>query len=197
MAASAAPRFTHDEFLDREQHSPFRHEYCQGRIEMMAGGTWIHALLSASIARLLGNALENRDCSVQGSDFLIRMLSSDMSSYPDAMVVCGKANFLDRRKLVVDNPVLVVEVLSPSTESFDLGAKLNAYKQLASLREILFIAQDQPSVEYMQKGPDGWTSAIIEGREAILSLVHLQVSIPLADLYRRVTWEADVTEDLR
>ena len=194
MAASAVPRFTHEEFLDREQHSPFRHEYCQGRIEMMAGGTWIHALLSATVARLLGNALEDRDCSVQGSDFLIRLLESDMSSYPDAMVVCGKANFVDRRKLVVDNPVLVVEVLSPSTESFDRGAKLTAYKQLASLREILFISQDQPSVEYMQKGPDGWITTLHEGRDAILSLVHLQVSIPLADLYRRVTWEPEVTE---
>ncbi len=189
MAASAVPRFTHEEFLDREQQSPFRHEYCQGRIEMMAGGTWIHALLSATIARLLGNALGDRDCSVQGSDFLIRMAASDMSSYPDAMVVCGKANFVDGRKLVIDNPVLVVEVLSPSTVEFDRGTKLAAYKQLESLREILLISQDRPSVEYLQNGPNGWTSTFVEGRDALLSLVHLQISIPMAELYRRVTWD--------
>ncbi len=189
MAASAIPRFTHEDFLDREAQSQFRHEYCQGRIEMMAGGSWIHSLLSTAIARLLGNALQDRDCTVQGSDFLIRMLAADMSSYPDAMVVCGKANFIDRRKLVVDNPVLVAEVLSPSTEAFDRGAKLAAYKQLDSLREILFISQDQPSVEYLQKGSNGWTTTLVEGRDAVLSLVHLEVSIPLAELYRRVTWD--------
>lgn len=197
MAASAAPRFTHDEFLDREQHSPFRHEYTRGHVEMMSGGTENHSLLATSLTYLLTARLLDRDCSVHGSDLLVRINIADMSTYPDAMVICGKAHFPERRKLVVDNPVLLVEVLSPSTVTFDRGAKLAAYKQLASLREILFIAQDQPSVEYMQKGPDGWISTILEGREAILSLVHLQVSIPLADLYRRVTWEADVTEDLR
>ena len=105
------------------------------------------------------------------------------------MVICGKARFPERRKLVVDNPVLLVEVLSPSTAAYDRTEKLAAYKQLESLREVLFISQDQPSVEYLQKGSNGWTTTLIEGRDAVLSLAHLQVSIPLAELYRRVTWD--------
>lgn len=194
MAASAVPRFTHEEFLDREQHSPFRHEYTRGHIEMMSGGTENHSLLATAVTYLLSARLLDRDCSVHGSDLLVRINVADKSTYPDAMVICGKAHFPERRKLVVDNPILLVEVLSPSTELYDRSEKLTAYKQLSSLREILFISQDQPSVEYMQKGPDGWITTVHEGRDAILSLVHLQVSIPLADLYRRVTWEPEVTE---
>lgn len=161
---------------------------------MMSGGTENHSLLATTVTYLLSARLLDRDCSVHGSDLLVRINIADKSTYPDAMVICGKAHFPERRKLVVDNPVLLVQVLSPSTEFYDRSEKLTAYKQLASLREILFISQDQPSVEYMQKGPDGWITTLHEGRDAILSLVHLQVSIPLADLYRRVTWEPEVTE---
>ncbi len=161
---------------------------------MMSGGTENHSLLATAVTYLLSARLLDRDCSVHGSDLLVRINVADKSTYPDAMVICGKAHFPERRKLVVDNPILLVEVLSPSTELYDRSEKLTAYKQLSSLREILFISQDQPSVEYMQKGPDGWITTVHEGRDAILSLVHLQVSIPLADLYRRVTWEPEVTE---
>ena len=189
MAASAVPRFTHEEFLDREAQSQFRHEYSRGRVEMMAGRTENHALLGASLVYLLTARLIDRNCSVYGSDLLVRINTADKSTYPDAMVICGKARFPDRRKLVVDDPVLLVEVLSPSTEGYDRTEKLTAYKQLDSLREILFISQDQPSVEYLQKGSDGWTTTLVEGRDAVLSLVHLEVSIPLAELYRRVTWD--------
>ena len=190
MAASAVPRFTFDEFLEREQRSPFRHEYIRGHIEMMAGGSENHALLCAAIVRILDTALLDRDCRVYGDAFLLRMEAAELSSYPDAMVVCGQPNFVERRKLVLDNPVVVVEVLSPSTEAYDLGEKRQAYQQLASLKEILFLSQDRPAIQYWYRQDGGWESMTIEDAEATLSLRHLAIDIQLADLYRRIDWTA-------
>jgi len=190
MAASAVPRFTHEEFLDREAQSPFRHEYTRGHVEMMAGGTENHALLNVAIATLVKTALRGRDCKIYGSDMLVRMESADMSSYPDAMVICGKTHFAEGGKRVVDNPLLLVEVLSPSTASYDRGEKFAAYKQLQSLREVLFISQDRPAVEYWQKAPNGWFSTTMEGLASTVVLAHLQISVPLAELYDGIDTDA-------
>ncbi len=188
MAASAVPRFTHDEFLEREQQSPFRHEFIRGRIEMMAGGSERHALLCTAISRILDTALLDRDCRVYGDAFLLRMAAADISSYPDAMVVCGQPNFLERRKLVLDNPVLAVEILSASTEAYDLGEKLPAYQQLDSLKEILFISQDRPAIRYWYREDGGWESITVDSMEAVILLKHLRIGIQLADIYRRIDW---------
>jgi Uma2 family endonuclease len=188
MAASAVPRFTHDEFLEREQQSPFRHEYIRGHIEMMAGGSERHALLCAAIVRILDTALLDRDCRVYGDAFLLRMAAADISSYPDAMVVCGQPNFVERRTLVLDNPIVVVEVLSPSTEDYDLREKLPAYQQVTSLKEILFLSQDKAAVQYWYRQDGGWESMTVAGMEAVIPLRHLAIDIRLADLYRRIDW---------
>jgi len=186
MAASAVPRFTFDEFLEREQQSPFRHEYIRGHIEMMAGGSENHALLILSIGAILRTALRGRDCRAYGSDLLVRIESADISSYPDAMVICGPTHFADRRNLAVDNPVLLVEVLSPTTEAYDRGEKFRAYQQLSALREVLFIAQDRPSVEYWTRQGDGWISVAVSGSDAVVDLQHLNVKISMSELYADV-----------
>ncbi len=155
---------------------------------MMAGGSERHALLCTAIVRILDTALLDRECRVYGDAFLLRMAAADLSSYPDAMVVCGQPNFIERRKLVLDNPILVVEVLSPSTEEYDLGEKRLAYQQLSSLQEILFISQDRPAVQYWFRHEGGWDSVVIDGMSATLSLRYLGIDIGVGDLYRRVSW---------
>lgn len=109
-----------------------------------------------------------------------------MSSYPDAMVICGSTHFAERRNLAVDNPVLLVEVLSPTTEAYDRDEKFPAYQQLSTLREVLFIAQDRPFVEYWKKHDDGWTSVAVSGLDAVVDLQHLNVKISLSELYADV-----------
>ena len=156
---------------------------------MMAGDSKNHTLLSAAIGSMLKAALLGRNCPVLGSDLYVRIEPVDLSTYPDAMVICGKTSFAKDSERVVDNPVLVVEVLSPSTQTYDQGEKFAAYQQLDSLREVLFISQDRPTVEYWQKSPSGWISTTAEGLASTLILSQLQISIPLAELYRRVTWD--------
>jgi Uma2 family endonuclease len=186
MAASAVPRFTHEEFIEFERESRFRHEYIRGHIELMAGGSENHALLILSIGAILRTALRGRDCRAYGSDLLVRIESADMSSYPDAMVICGPTHFAERRNLAVDNPVLLVEVLSPTTEGYDRNEKFPAYLQLGTLREVLFIAQDRPSVEYWKKQDDGWISAAVSGLDGVIDLQHLDVKISMGELYADV-----------
>ena len=157
---------------------------------MMAGGSENHALLNLTIGSILRNAVRGRDCRAYGSDLLVYVESADLSGYPDAMVICGPTHFADRRNLVVDNPVLLVEVLSPTTEAFDRGDKFSAYKQLSSLRELLFIAQDRPWVEYWQKQDGAWVSVVVEGMDRVVELQHLGVTISTAELYADVRWSA-------
>jgi Uma2 family endonuclease len=190
MAASAVPRFTHEEFLEFERQSRFRHEYIGGHVEMMAGGSENHALLILSIGAILRTALRGRECRAYGSDLLVRIESADMLSYPDAMVICGPTHFADRRNLSVDNPVLLVEVLSPTTEAYDRGDKFRAYQQLTALREVLFIAQDRPAAEYWTRQDDGWTSITVSGLDGVVDLQHLNVKISMAELYADVRWTA-------
>jgi Uma2 family endonuclease len=187
MSAQPTPRFTHEEFLDREIQSPFRHEFRQGRIEMMAGGTRNSSLIASNFLVLLGQILADRDCEVHGPELLVHIENTLTSTYPDVMVICGSPSYADRREIIVDNPILVVEVLSPSTEDYDRGEKVDAYKQLPSLREFVLVNQKAAHVECFSLRPDGsWHHAEVSGMNACLTLESLGVEIPLGAIYRRV-----------
>ena len=126
MTPQPVPHFTHEEFLDRERESTFRHEFHHGRIEMMAGGSHSHSLIGANCIGDLRAALRGRNCQVHGGALMIRIAEADTSTYPDAMVICGEPAFADRRRIIITNPVVIVEVLSPSTEAYDRGEKFKA-----------------------------------------------------------------------
>ena len=130
MSAQTVPQFTHEEFPEHEGQSNFRHEYKQGRVEMMACENHNHSQLITKAVRLLDTALDGRDCEVHSEAMLVHITSANMSTYPDTMVICGKPNFPDRRKNIVTNPILVVEVVSPSTENYDRNEKFRTYQQL-------------------------------------------------------------------
>ena len=104
-------------------------------MEMMAGGSHNHSLLITKSVRLLDTALDGRDCEVHSEAMLLHIASANISTYPDTMVICGKPNFLDRRKNIVTNPIVIVEVVSPSTEQYDRSEKFKAYQQLPSLKD--------------------------------------------------------------
>jgi Uma2 family endonuclease len=187
MSAQPTPRFTHEEFLDREIQSPFRHEFRQGRIEMMAGGTFRHGAIGANTLMAFGQALADRDCTILGPDVLVHIESASTSTYPDVMVICGSPSYADLREILVDNPSVIVEVLSPSTEGYDRGEKFDAYKQLPSLLEFVLVHQKTARVECFSRRPDGsWQHDEVSGMNACLKIESLGVKIPLSAIYRRM-----------
>jgi Uma2 family endonuclease len=190
MSAEPVPHFTHEEFLKREVQSAFRHEFLDGRIEMMAGGSHNHSLLMSTIARILGNALDGRDCEVHGEALMVHIAAANVTTYPDAMVICGKPNFVTKQKNEVSNPVVIVEVLSPSSERYDRGEKFRFYQQLPSLKAYVLISQKEPLVEVYTRSDSGaWPKTEFRGLDAVATLSSLGIELSMKQLYQRVDWE--------
>ncbi len=151
-------RYPYAEYVTLEEHSPVRHEFVAGEIYAMAGGTPEHAALAASVLRHLGNQLP-AGYRAYTSDLRVRIEASDVTTYPDGAVVCGKVVRATDDHLAVTNPVVLIEVTSTSTEAYDRGAKLEIYKGLSSVREILILSHGAPHVVIHRRLPDGsWAS---------------------------------------
>jgi Uma2 family endonuclease len=178
---------TPEEYLAAERLSETRSEYLDGGVCPMTGGTANHIRIVANITTQLSNQLDGRPCDVFPTDMKIRLPDSRKFFYPDVVVVCGELLYHDSRKDIITNPDLVVEVLSPSTEAFDRGAKFQAYRTIESLKEYLLVAQDRPLVEqYVRNGDGKWTFTETVGLESSLTLPSVECTLNLGAVYKRV-----------
>jgi Uma2 family endonuclease len=174
------------DYLDRERVAAERSEFFDGRIRPMAGGGREHNLLCVTFSALIWHALSHDDAwEVYGSDCKVA-LPGENYAYPGVTVVRAPARFADAHRLVVANPVVIVEVLSPSTEAFDRGRKSEAYLGAPSVEEYLLIATDAVRVERPYRTPEGWAVEMVEGLGANLDIAAIGVEVRLADLYRQV-----------
>ncbi len=179
-------RCTVEEYLELDRHSELRHEYFEGEIFAMTGGTRRHTHLAANLVRTLGNALLDRPCMVLGADMRIAVSESSLYTYPDVVVVCGPAKFTNEREETLVNPSLIVEVLSPSTESYDRGRKFEHYRTIPSLTDYVLVSQDAPLVEHFVRQPSGsWLLTEYRAGHA-LAIDSLGVSIAVDEIYRKV-----------
>lgn len=184
--SQSSGRFTVQEYLRREFEAEEKHDYRDGEIISMAGGSPPHSLIIANTIRALGNLLSGEKCRVYDSNLRVRVMRDARYSYPDASVICGDPEYdpADQNKTTITNPRAVFEVLSPSTESTDRGEKFGRYLKLASLQEYVLISQDRPRVEMYYRQPDGtWLFAYADGRDATARLRSLNIDLPLSDLY--------------
>jgi Uma2 family endonuclease len=184
MSTARRVHHRYDEYLRALELSQVKLEYCDGEIYAMAGGTPIHADLAAAMIRVLGNALLGR-CRVSSSDLKVRVEATDLSTFPDATVVCGDRRVSALDANAVTNPTVLVEVTSDSTEDYDRGEKLSHYKQLASLRAVLFVSHRRAQITVVERGDAGWTSR--EHRSGELVVVDdPAVSFAVDDVYAGV-----------
>lgn len=175
------------EYLALEEIAEFKSEYYNGEIFAMSGGTANHDRLASECDRIIGTRLENGDCESFTSNMKVRIPKADIYFYPDFSVVCGQAEFEDAKKSILTNPILIVEVLSDSTESFDRGKKFHRYQQIPSLTEYLLISQTEPQVDIFHRSDNRiWTLRSYSGLESVIEIQTLNLEIKLADLYRRV-----------
>jgi Uma2 family endonuclease len=176
-----------EEYLTIERNAEFKSEYFDGVAYAMAGGSERHNLIAANVIIALGVQLRDRPCRVYPSDLKVRVPNSKRFFYPDVSVICGETLFADEKKDVILNPVLVVEVLSESTEAFDRGKKFLSYQQIESVQEYLLMAQDEFVVEHYLRQEDGWLYTKASGLDAALALPALNCRIALSDIYNKVT----------
>ncbi|MEY4546754.1 MAG: hypothetical protein RL685_2949 [Pseudomonadota bacterium] len=182
----AQHRFDFREYLALEAMSPnVKHEFLDGHVFAMAGGTLEHSGIATSLVTLLSNQLRERPCRVFNSDLRVRVLATGLATYPDASVACGEARMddSDPEGTTLVNPCFLVEVLSPSTESYDRGDKLLHYKQIPSLEAVLLVAHDEPRLELWRRVGDKWTLELARGSES-LAVPSLGVVLDVAEVYR-------------
>lgn len=178
-------KMTPQQYAAWEREQVVRHEYFAGEVFAQAGGTRRHSLIATNAARALGNLLAGKECIVHGSDMRIHIQATGYQAYPDVSVVCPPVE--GESEEVISNPVLLVEVLSPTTADFDRGDKFGHYRQIPSLQEYLVFWQDEAHVEQHTRRSDGlWVLREVVGIEQTLQLASLGQSLCLRDVYDKV-----------
>src|SRR5688572_16708783 len=161
MSAVKSPvhrvRYSYADYLAFEDSSNVKHEYLDGQIYGMPGGTPEHAALAATVIGLLFPQLAAGDCRAHSADLRVRILETGLATYPDVSVVCGPRQRDPADANTVTNPTLLVEVLSPTTEEYDRGEKFEHYRRIPSLRQCVLIAHDRREIEVRTRtGDDRW-----------------------------------------
>jgi Uma2 family endonuclease len=179
---------TYAEYLAALEMSDVKLEYCEGEIYAMAGGTPAHAELIASVLRLLGNAFVGR-CKVHASELKVRIEATDLSTFPDATVVCGDRVMAAIDPLALTNPTLLVEVTSKSTEDYDRGEKLNHYKQIPSLKSVLVVSHRRQQITVFERAGSVWEQREYRAGER-LTLAEPELALSLDELYAGIALES-------
>ena len=186
MQAAKKTVFTEDEYLALEYASRTKHEFFDGRIVAMAGGTLDHSTIAGNIITALNQALRGRPCRVLNSDMRVNIAATTRYTYPDISVVCGEARFSERDKNALINPVVIIEVLSESTEHYDLGSKLSDYHRIPSLKAFLAVDTKTRRIEHHQRVEVGrWMVEWVED-EGEVPIACLETSLSLADVYAKI-----------
>ena len=161
-------RLTPTEYLKIERAAQIRHEFFNGEMFAMSGGSPQHSAIKMNVASELRSQLKGRPCRAFDCDLRIQTSPIGDYTYPDFSVVCGELEFDDDQHDTVLNPTVLVEVLSDSTEAYDRGEKFAYYRQISSLREYVLISQKSPAVERFLRNPDNtWTLTAVIGLEAL------------------------------
>ncbi len=179
---SALPNLSEQAYLEQERLSDTKHEFYNGDIFAMSGASFAHNSIVANLVAGLHSKFKNRPCRVLPSDQRVQL--RDGYVYPDVSVVCGKPEFYDKDNLL--NPVVIIEVLSPSTADYDGSGKFARYRQLSSLQEYILVAQDRTHViHYVKQAEHHWTLyEYLDSGE--FELPALACSLDLADIYAKV-----------
>lgn len=179
-------RYTYAQYVALERTSPTKHEFLDGEIYAMAGGSEEHSALAAEVLRALGNALGDRPCRVHTSDLRVYVEAVGLATFPDGAVICGP---LQQHPPSPDatalNPQILLEVTSDSSEEYDTGTKLDAYRTIPSLREIIIVSHRERRITVHQRDARGdWTArvAIDGGRARVESLA---ATLAVDEVYRR------------
>jgi len=198
MTALPKQLYTLEEYLELDKNSEEKYEFFEGRVRgvgeafAMAGGSINHGRIMRNVIRRLENKLDGTPCEVFPSDTRLKVPTALPYRYPDASVVCGEPVIEEiQGQQMLLNPVLIVEVLSDSTEAYDLGKKFSAYQSIPSFREYLLVAQDRPHViQHVWQGDGKWLRSEHDGLEAVLKLESLNLTLPLSEIYQRVNFQA-------
>ena len=181
------PLQTRDEFYEYDARATEKHEYYQGLIYAMAGASRLHGRIVGRIVTTLNSRLRDSTCEAVPADQKVRAESDDLDAYPDVVVYCDDAAFDPQHPHTLLEPLVLIEVLSPSTERYDRNAKRAAYLKIPSLRDYLVVSQDEIRIEHDFRAANGpWQKREYGRRSDLVRLDGLQTEFPVEEIYRRL-----------
>ena len=188
MAVDTPVRLTVEEYLAWEETNFEKHEYIDGEVRCMAGATRRHNQIAVNTGGALWQLLADSNCIALNSD--MRTKVSDTSYYyPDLSVVCGEALYERSNEMELLNPVLVIEVTSPSSIDIDRGEKMDLYFEVPSIQAYLIIDQHRVCAELLLRSDSGWRTTLFETLGDVLPLDVLDCKLPLAQVYRGINFD--------
>ncbi len=187
MSAIPKTKLTPEEYLEFERKSEERHEYFDGEIFAMSGAKRNHNVIAWNIGGELRQKLKDRNCEAYPADMRVFVPETELYTYPDLVVVCGEPKFKDAVFDTLLNPVLLIEVLSDSTESYDRGKKFQHYRSIESLREYVLVSQNEARIEKYVKSGDGfWVLSEAVGTDAEIEFSSIECRIALSEVYAKI-----------
>lgn len=178
MQTQEQRKISPEEYLVGEREADIRHEYFAGEVFALDGASREHNQISTNIVRLIGNQLLDKPCSVFASDMKVKVKKKEKYSYPDIVVVCEKEEYEDERNDVLLNPIIIIEILSDSTEAYDRGDKFSHYQGIASFTEYILVSQYSCKMERFTRQPDNsWRYLIYQSKEDILLIETIRLRI--------------------
>lgn len=191
MSSLPQQRYTPEQYLEMDRKADHRSEYVNGEIRAMAGASREHNLIVTNLVREVSTCLRGRPCETYANDMRVK-ISPVRYAYPDMVVACDRPQFLDGQLDTLTNPIVIVEVLSPTTEADDRSWKFAHYRRLASLTDFVMLSQYQPFLEHYTRQADAqWVLTELSGLEAVLRLPSIRCELPLAEIYERVEFEPE------
>jgi len=187
--------YSPDEYRELEETAEFRNEYRDGEIVQMTGGSINHSRIIRNLSRVLGNLLEGQPYELFHNDLRLWIPRYRRGTYPDVMVIEGEPVFNEGRSDEILNPMLIVEVLSKSTNNFDKDDKFRFYRSIPELREYVLVSQYEFLVEqYIKTDSNEWLFREYEGETATVSFASVGVQMSMSEIYVKVVFETQETE---
>jgi Uma2 family endonuclease len=187
MSSQRKTLLSPEEYLALERKSEIKHEYFAGEVFAMVGASRRHNLITANIIRILGNQLLTRPCNVYPSDMRVKVSATGKYTYPDVVAACEEEKFDDAENDTLLNPVVIIEVLSESTEAYDRGKKFEQYQAIESLTEYLLVAQDPYRIEqFVRQGSREWRYSEYHDAEDMVRLTAIGCELAVKDVYAKV-----------
>lgn len=176
-----------EDYFDAEETSEIKSEYYHGEIFVMTGASFNHNIIAWNILAALHEPLSHTDCFAFPSDMRIQVDEAKHYTYPDISIVCKDIAFAEGRDDTIKNPMVIIEILSDSTKTYDRGMKFTAYRKLPSLREYILIDQYRYHIEYFHKiSINRWISEEVKGIGEVLNIRSVGIGLPLMSIYHRV-----------
>ncbi len=184
MTQAAIQKISREAYLAMEEQSEVRHQFFNGEVFAMTGGTFNHSAIAGNLYLSMGSRLGGSSCRPMNGDMRIQT-PSGLDTYPDVSVFCGKPELSDKQR-TLHNPVVIFEVLSPSTRNYDRGDKFAHYRSIPTLHDYVLIDPDEIGVEHFRRSPDGreWVLRDYRDLSEALPLPSIGLDLPLEEIYR-------------